>query len=134
MTMNPTRMILRSLAALVLAVAVTLQSGCLVAAAGAAGAGTVAYLRGQLASSLDQSYDTVVRASNRAVEQLEFARISETKDALTAIIIARTAEDKKIEIKVIKVSESLSKVEIRVGIFGDEAISMTILDRIKANL
>ena len=73
-------------------------------------------------------------AAGQAVADLKFARISENKDALVCVLVARTAEDKKIEIKVTKVSDSLSKVQIRVGIFGDELVSISILDRIKSHL
>ena len=73
-------------------------------------------------------------AANLAIKQLQFAKISEKKDALTAILIARTAEDRKVEIKVIKVGDQSAKVQIRVGVFGDEALSLTILDKIKTNL
>jgi hypothetical protein len=125
--------VLRAGAAMVLAATVVLSSGCILAAAGAA-AGTVAYVRGQLAASLGNDYEGVVRAANRAIEQLKFAKISEKTDALTASLTARTAQDKKIEIVVTKVGAALSKVEIRVGVFGDEAVAMAILDKIKANL
>ena len=121
-------------AALILASLVGLQSGCLIVAAGAAGAGTVAYIRGGHEASLEGRYDSVVAAANEAVADLQFARISENKDALTALIVARTADDKKIDITVTKVSANLSRVEIRVGVFGDEFVSVSIPDRIKANL
>ena len=121
-------------AALILASLVGRQSGRLIVAAGAAGAGTVAYIRGGLEASLEGRYDSVVAAANEAVADLQFARISENKDALTALIVARTADDKKIDITVTKVSANLSRVEIRVGVFGDEFVSVSILDRIKANL
>ena len=55
-------------------------------------------------------------------------------DALTAILIARTAEDRKVEIKVSKTGDQSAKVQIRVGFFGDEALSLTVLDKIKTNL
>jgi hypothetical protein len=128
------RTLLRGLAALLLAGALLFQTGCLVAAAGAAGAGTVAYLRGELSSTLDAPYENAVRAANRGLQELEFAKISENKDALTAILISRTADDKKVEVKVTKVTESTTRVQIRVGIFGDEALSLTVLDRIKEQL
>lgn len=128
------RTVLRCFAALLLAGGLALQTGCLVVAAGAAGAGTVAYIRGELSSTLDTPYESAVRATNRGLQALEFARISENKDALTAIVIYRTADDKKVEVKVTKVTETTTKVAIRVGIFGDEKLSMTVLDKIKENL
>jgi ABC-type glycerol-3-phosphate transport system substrate-binding protein len=119
------------LAAALLAAMLT---GCVAVVAGAAGAGTVAWVRGELEATLDANYEKAATAANLAIKQLQFAKISEKKDALTAILIARTAEDKKVEIKVIKVGDQSAKVQIRVGVFGDEALSLTILDKIKTNL
>jgi len=133
-TMIKFQFLLRALGALVLAAAVALHSGCLAVAAGAAGAGTVAYVRGELAASFDQNFARTERAANRAIEDLKFAKISEKQDALVAMIVARTAEDKKIEIKVSSVSAAQAKVQIRVGVFGDEALSQRILEKIRANL
>lgn len=119
------------LAAALLAASLT---GCVAVVAGAAGAGTVAWVRGELEATLDANYEKAATAANLAIKQLQFAEISEKKDALTAILIARTAEDRKVEIKVIKVGDQSAKVQIRVGVFGDEALSLTILDKIKTNL
>lgn len=113
---------------------VTVSSGCLVVAAGAAGAGTVAYIRGELDASLPNSLEAVARASDRAMQQLQFAKISERKDALAAQLIGRTAMDKKIEIHLDKAADNMTRVRIRVGVFGDENISRTLLDKIKDNL
>lgn len=132
-TMLKSQFLCRVLAALALAASVALHSGCLAVAAGAAGAGTVAFVRGELAASLDQNFDRSVRATERAIADLKFAKISEKQDALVAVIVARTAEDKKIEIKVSSVSTAQAKVQIRVGVFGDEALSQRILEKIRTN-
>ena len=132
--MNKSRFLLRALAALVVTAVLALHSGCLAVAAGAAGAGTVAYVRGELSVSLDQNFDRTVYATQRAIEDLKFAKISDKQDALMAVIVARTAEDKKIEIRVSSVSAAQTKVQIRVGVFGDEALSQRILEKIRANL
>lgn len=128
------RLFVRGLAMAALASVLFLQSGCFLVAAGAAGAGTVAYVRGELSISLANDYEDVVRATNRAIQQLEFAKISERKDALSDELEARTAQDKKIAITLTKVSDHLTRIQIRVGLFGDEQISHTILDKIRANL
>lgn len=125
---------LRILAVLGLAGAAVSQTGCVAVAVGAAAAGTVAYVRGQLEASLEGSYDNTVRASNRALAELKFTKVSEKGDALKTFIVARTAADKKIEVDVIKVSDKVAKVQIRVGVFGDEAMSLTILGKIKEHL
>lgn len=121
------------LAAILLVSTVGFQAGCVVVAAGAAGAGVVAYVRGELETTLEGRLDAVHKAAGRAISQLEFNQISDQKDALTAVVVARTAQDKKIEITLTRVGDNLTKVQIRVGIFGDEDVSRTILDKIKAS-
>jgi ribosomal protein L25 (general stress protein Ctc) len=111
-----------------------LLSGCVAVLAGAAGAGTVAWVQGRLDAALDANYDKAEKAVNLAITQMEFAKVSEKKDVLNAIFIARTAEDKKIQIKVSRVGDITSRVQIRVGVFGNEVQSLAILDKIKANL
>ncbi len=134
MSTKKTSEILRAAVLAGLTSVAVMQSGCLLVAAGAAGAGTVAYVRGELDASLGNGYESVVQASNRAIDQLQFKKISESKDALKAVLIARTASDKKVQITVTKVSETLTKVEIRVGVFGNEALSTTILEKIKSSI
>ena len=118
-----------AISALVSGVAFT--SGCVaVVAAGAAGGG-VAYVRGELDATLDSGYLHTVDATRHALDDLHFAREPEKADDLTTVFIARTGDDKKIEITVRRTADKLSKVEIRVGTFGDQELSQTILDRIK---
>ena len=109
-------------------------SGCLAVAAGAGAGAAVAYVRGDLDATLNAGFEKAVHAANAAVGDLKFAKVSEKKDALQAILTVRNAADKKIEIRVTQVGDALTKVKIRVGVFGDEALSLTILDKIKANL
>lgn len=109
-------------------------SGCMAVAAGAGAAGAVAYVRGDLDANLDANFDQAVAAANRAIDRLKFAKVSENKDALQAILIARNAADKRIELRLERVGERVTKVKIRVGVFGDEPLSIAILDQIKAAL
>ncbi|HKB89816.1 MAG TPA: DUF3568 family protein [Opitutaceae bacterium] len=122
------------LGAIGLLVASLSLTGCLAVAAGGAAAGTVAYIRGDLEANLGNDYERVFHATEEAISQLQFAKISAVKDALEGTVLARTASDKKVNIKVTKVSDQLTRVRIRIDIFGNEALSMTILDKIKANL
>lgn len=113
--------------------AAALTSGCVaVVAAAGAGAG-VLWVRGAIETNLDRDLDRVYRATQDAVADLQFAKVSERKSGLDAQIIARTALDKKIEIKLEKLG-SATKVTIRVGVMGDQQLSITILDRIKSHL
>jgi hypothetical protein len=107
--------------------------GCIAVAAGA-GAGAVAYVRGDLEANLEQDYTQVIKAARKAVDDLEFAKVSENKDALKAVLISRTAMDKKVEIIVTNSGKTLTNIKIRVGLIGDQELSMKILDKIKARL
>lgn len=119
---------------IVAALVVVWQPGCVAVVAGVAGAGAVAYVRGELQALLDAPYASVVRAANRAVSELEFVKVSERMDALTAVLIARTANDKKVEIRILKSTDAITRVEIRVGIFGEEALSQTVLAQLREHL
>lgn len=122
----------------VLAVAVVLVGalvqGCTIAVVGAAGAGTVAYVRGDLEVVESARLDAVYKAAEKAVGQLELNVVSKTKDALSAAIVARDAHDKKIRIKLKATAEGSTKLSIRIGIFGDETKSRLIYNKIKENL
>lgn len=113
--------------------AMAVSSGCVAVVAGAGAGAAVAYVRGDLDATLSTSYESSVRAVNKSIADLQFAKVSEAKDATRATIIARTAADKKIEIRVEPVGQTVAKVKIRVGTFGDESLSLTILEKIKAN-
>jgi hypothetical protein len=132
---NIAKLLLNLFAGTALAVTLTLTTGCFVLAAGAAaGAGTVAYVRGELDATLDRNYEATVRGANLAIQQLEFAKTSEAKDAISDVIKGRTGQDKRVEIDVTRLGDNLTRVQIRIGIFGDEMISRTILDKMKQNL
>jgi hypothetical protein len=114
-----------------------LTPGCVVAAvgvAGAAGAGSVAYVRGELDAHLGSPFEVVAAAAEKAVVQLQLYKVSETKDAFSEKILARDAEDKKIEITADKEADNLTKLTIRIGMFGDEEKSHAILEKVNANL
>ena len=50
------------------------------------------------------------------------------------MLVARTALDKKVGITLANSGKKLTSIKIRVGLFGDGALSLAILDRIKAGL
>ena len=107
--------------------------GCVVAAVGV-GAGTIAYIRGDLESVESENIDTVYEAALQAAEELELRIISKTKDALSATIISRDAQDKKVQIILRKTAENTTKLSIRIGTFGSETKSRLIYQKIYDNL
>ena len=104
--------------------------GCATGGAGSA----VAYMRGDLDATLSVPFERAVRASDLAVEQLRFEKVSEKKDALQAILVSRCAADKRVEIRIEKIDDEATKLRIRVGAFGDESIAVATYSQINANL
>jgi hypothetical protein len=111
------------------------NSGCVAfLIGGGAGAGTVAYLKGELKSVVESSLEKTLQATQTALEDLEFPVTSKQKDAFSAELVARRGNDKKIEIDLKKISEKMTEIRIRVGVFGDESLSQLILERINKHI
>ena len=134
MKTTPTARVALFLAASAALATLATTSGCVAVAAGAGAGAAVAYVRGDLDAALDAGLDKSLRVTNAALDKLQFAKISEKKDALQAIVVARNAADKKIEIRLERAGDALTKIKIRVGVFGDEPLSLAILDKVKAGL
>ena len=119
----------------VLAAGLATLAGCgAVVAGAAAGAGAVAYVRGELKATQEAPLDDVVKATQAAIAELRFTLTSSDADAVSARFAASTAGDKKIVVALEKVSDVLTEIRIRVDVFGDEELSRIILDKIKAHL
>jgi hypothetical protein len=114
--------------------ALGLSSGCVAVVAGAGAGGAVAYTEGKLTADLSADVGRTVQATRDAMGQLQFALVSDRSDALNGEIIARTSEDKKVDIELSKAGDNVTHVKIRVGTFGNSEISLAILNKIKANL
>ncbi|MBI2469826.1 MAG: DUF3568 family protein [Planctomycetes bacterium] len=111
------------------------SSGCAaLLIGGGAGAGTVAYLKGELKSTEETSIDKTWQAAQETMKDLEFVITSKEKDVFSAKLIAYRANDKKVEMYLRKASENTTEVKIRVGVFGDESLSLIILKSLKKHL
>jgi len=125
----------KRVALIVLLVGLTaLLGGCMLAAVGAGVVGTVAYATGDLEVIESERLDIVYEATLAAVEELDLIVTEKTKDALSALIVARDAQDKKITIRLSAAAERTTELSIRVGVFGDETKSRLIYKRIRHNL
>ncbi len=114
-----------------------LAQGCAVAWVGAglaAGAGIVAYSRGDLEAVESKDIDTVLEATEKAVEELELKVSKKTRDKMSAVIVARDAQDEKITIKLNATADESTKLSIRVGGFGNETKSRLIYQKIREKL
>jgi len=127
---------LRELAVFVaLSLGALLFSGCalfLVGAGVAVGAGTVAYVDGELKAADNVTMDKGWNASLRAMQDLEFKVAESQKDALAGKIVARRADGTRIVVQVKRQTDQVTGFRIRVGVFGDEALSHMIYDKIKS--
>ncbi|MHC4459790.1 MAG: DUF3568 family protein [Planctomycetota bacterium] len=99
-----------------------------------AGAGTIAYLRGDLEAVEPNNIDTVFEATEKAIEELELKVSKKTKDKMSALIIARDAQDKKVTIKLSAAVEGSTRLSIRIGMFGNETKSRIIYQKIREKL
>lgn len=111
-------------------------SGCLAAAIGAGviGVGTVAYIRGDLEAIETQNIDVVYEATRKAMKQLGLQMIKERKDLDSGLVVARDAEGKEAKITLKSTEHGGTKVSVRVGLFGDQARSLLIYQKIHDNL
>ena len=108
-------------------------AGCLAVAAGA-GAGTYAFVKGDLETVEKENVAQVYNAALQALEDLQIPVQNQQQDDLVALIEGRTAEDKKVTIKIEATENNLSKLSIRIGTFGDSDKSKIIYDKIKEYL
>ena len=108
--------------------------GCalfLIGAGAAAGAGTVAYLSGELRATEEVGLDRGYQAAVSAMRDLQFHVTKSQKDALDGEIVARRADDTRIIVRLKKQTDQITEFRIRVGVFGDEALSRLIFEKIK---
>jgi hypothetical protein len=124
----------KTLLAALVVFSVPFLGGCAAVAVGAGAAGAVAWYKGELKASLTQSVPAVNRATEEAIDELKLFKISAKADELTGSFTLRNAKDEKITIIVEKEGEGVTALRIRVGVFGNEALSRSILDTIKGNL
>jgi hypothetical protein len=98
--------------------------------------GAVRYrsITGELTATLDAPLDRVWGAAQGAVEELQFRSQDRSKDAITGILRAKTADNSDIRIRLDKRTEGTTDVNINVGTFGNESTARLIMDKIKARL
>jgi len=118
-----------------LGIALIVSAGCLGLVAGAAaGAGAVAYIRGELKATEEAPIDKVVAATKAAIADLEFTLIKAEADAYSGKVTAETARGNDIAISLKRKGDNMTKIGIRVDELGDEELSRLILDKIEARL
>ena len=121
----------------VTAVLLAAGSGCalfVVGGVAAAGVGGYVYIKGEVKSTEGASLDRAWPATLAAMKDLGYPIAKQGKDALAGELTAHNASGKEVYIYLKKVSDTATEISIRVGTFGDENLSRTILMKIKSHL
>ena len=114
-----------------------LISGCAVAvigAAAAAGAGSVAYFKGELKAVEKGSVDRTYSSTLSALDRLGMFITKKEKDRTTAAVRGRRADDAKIAVFIKRLGDDVVQIRIRAGFLGDEGTSRQILEEIQKGL
>jgi hypothetical protein len=130
-------MVRKQLALLVFLGLFTLITSCgplLIAGGAGLGAGGAIWYKGKLETTLHATINKTRDAALDALKDFNLPVISERKDNLVVIIDSEISDGTRIWIKLNSLTESTTKVNIRVGILGDDAMSNRILEAIKRNI
>ncbi|MBF0532052.1 MAG: DUF3568 family protein [Candidatus Omnitrophica bacterium] len=110
-------------------------SGCIALVAGAVGgAGTAVWLSNKIVQEVNQPMHKVALQAQETLKSLKLVITKETvKDNLTQIK-SDYYDGKPVWIDIRKIDEKRSRIEIRVGIKGDEVAARKIMDDILKRL
>ncbi|MFH0827255.1 MAG: DUF3568 family protein [Candidatus Omnitrophota bacterium] len=109
--------------------------GCVALLAGAAGgAGTAAWLSGKLSQEVNVSFDRALQATRSGLESLKFKVTKETVKEDVAQVMSNYSDGKTIWVDVRRVTDSASRIEVRVGATGDKQAAQKVLDQISRYL
>jgi hypothetical protein len=113
-----------------LASIVMFSSGCFLLLAGAAGgAGTAVWLQSKLSQTVNGPLEQAVRGAKAGLQDLKVIVSKETVEPdLTQL--KGDYDGKSYWIDVRRVTDKSSKIEVRVGVPGDEAAARRIMDSI----
>ena len=105
--------------------------GCALLVAGAAGrAGTAVWLSNKLVQGVNASFDKSVNATKSAFKSLKMEVTKETTTDEVVQLISQYHDGRKVWVDIHKVSLTTSRIEVRVGLVGDEKAAREVLDKI----
>jgi len=119
----------------VIALCAVSTSGCALLVIGAAaGAASAVYVKGDLEKNFDGDLKKV---HNATLAGLKAQNIFVTQDNLTVregSILGEFSDGEKVNVSITALTEKSSKVKVRVGVFGNELKSNTIMNAIEKKL
>jgi len=89
---------------------------------------------GDYTTNVGAAPDKVTDAANKACEDLKFQNINATGTKVDGKVTAKTAQGDDVVITITQSGNDVSKVIVRVGAAGDQAVSKQIVDRINSHL
>ncbi len=101
---------------------------------GAVGGGTAVYIKGQVEETFNNSVHRVHEATLAALNDLNMPVIEDTHDSTSAKMKSIVASGENVWIDISALSNTASKVTIRVGTMGDEGKATSILNTIHKHL
>ncbi len=127
---------------LLVAAAALANGGCLLAAAGAAAGGATAYyyFKGKVCQEFPSTFHDTWLAAQTALQNLQLPLVANENNGSAGKLTSRTADGTAVTIDLevipsrIPAEGSVTRACVRVGTFGDEAVSRRILDQVGAHL
>jgi hypothetical protein len=129
-------------ASVVLGLVVLLNGGCLWVAAGAAGGGAVAlaYYKGKVCALYNAGFGDVWSATQTALHELGMPILKAEREDACGFIVSRTADNEQVRIDLntepsrIPADRQVTRVSVRVAVFGDHPASFRVLDQVALHL
>src|SRR5688572_22952484 len=123
----------RPLAIIALLLLLPLLQGCFAppvviasAGLGALQTGTTAFIRGELEHASANPLDIASQATREGLQDLQFPIVSERIGRTSADILARETSGRAIKVHLEQKSPMVTKFSIRVGVWGDQAVSQLV--------
>ena len=111
------------------------QEGCVAAVVGAgAGAGTYAYVRGEYQTTYSYPLEKTYSATLAALKDLQMPVVSSVKDLTDGTIESKKGDGSDVKILLKSEGVNVTSVKVRIGVFGNEAASRLIADKISGRL
>ncbi len=97
-------------------------------------AGSTAFINGELESAVVKPMQEVFDAADAALRELQFKMGICKLGEINGYLYAYETQHRRIEINISKRSPAVTKVNIRVGVFGDQSISRLIMETMQNKL
>jgi Protein of unknown function (DUF3568) len=120
------------------------NAGCLIAAVGAAASGAAAvsyaYYTAPLMREYPVNYADALAAVKTSLTELQFPLIKEQPDGASTLIETRTGDGVSVKIFLdvltspVPADGSMTRISVRVGHFGDDAVSARIQDQVAKHM